>query len=148
MASVRRAFGADPGLVAGALRQRIDHPARIYRSIERMADRRVGWGWIYGDSGLVCRRETYDAVGGFRAQPIFEDLDLSRRLKRSGAVRLVPGAQITVSPRRWEMEGAVKRTIKNWCLTLAWVAGVAPERLVRFYAPHLAETTRRRDEIL
>jgi len=144
--AIRRAFARDPRLVAGALRQRIAHPGWIYRSIERMADRRAGWGWVYGDSGLVCRRVAYEAVGGFSSQPIFEDLDLSRRLRRMGPVRLVPGARIEVSPRRWEMEGPVRGTIRNWCLTLAWVVGVSPERLARFYTPHVALETRCPDE--
>jgi len=143
--AIRRAFDRDPSLLAGALRQKIKHPGRIYRSIERMADRRAAWGWVYGDSGLVCRRGAYEAVGGFAAQPIFEDLDLSRRLKRMGPLRLVPGARIEVSARRWEMEGPVRRTIKNWCLTLAWAAGVPPERLVRFYAPHVPDEPRCHD---
>lgn len=133
--AVRAAF-EDPELVAVGMCQRIDHPGRIFRWIERMADRRVSWGWIYGDSGLVCRREAYERVGGFRPLPIFEDLDLSRRLKRVGRAALVSGAVLTVSSRRWEQEGPVRRTIKNWCLTLAWAAGVAPERLARFYLPH------------
>lgn len=133
--AVRAAF-EDPELVATGMCQRIDHPGRIFRWIERMANRRVSWGWIYGDSGLVCRREAYERVGGFRPLPIFEDLDLSRRLKRAGRVGLVSGAFLTVSSRRWEREGPLRRTIKNWCLTLAWAVGVAPERLARFYPPH------------
>ena len=133
--AVREAF-RDGELLAAALRQSIDSSGSIFRAIERMADLRARFGWVYGDSGLVCRRSAYERVGGYRELPIFEDLDLSRRLRRAGALRLVPGARVKVSPRRWQLEGPLRRTFKNWCLTLAWVAGVAPERLVRFYRPH------------
>ena len=34
---------------------------------------------MYGDSGLCVRRTAYDAAGGFRDVPVFEDLDLSVR---------------------------------------------------------------------
>ncbi len=128
----------DSRVVACGLSQQIEHEGRIFRWIERMADRRVSWGWIYGDSGLFCRRSGYEEVGGYRPLPIFEDLDLSRRLKRVGVIRLVQEARIRISSRRWEREGPLRRTFKNWCLTLAWAAGVAPERLVRFYRPHVA----------
>jgi rSAM/selenodomain-associated transferase 2 len=132
--AVRASFD-DPATIAVGLRQRIDHPGRIYRWIERAADRRVRAGWVYGDSGLCVRRSAYEAAGGFRDQPLFEDLDLTRRLRALGAVRLVPEAEIVVSARRWEREGVVRRTLKNWCLTAAWAAGVAPARLARYYPP-------------
>jgi len=135
IAAVRSAF-LDPELVAVGMRQRIDHEGGLYRWIERAADARVRFGWIYGDSGLAVRRDAYRAVGGFRPLPIFEDLDLSRRLRRRGRLRLVREAEISVSPRRWERDGALWCTFRNWCLTVAWAAGVSPSRLVRFYPPH------------
>ena len=134
LASVRRAFGA-ADLVAAGLHQRIDHGRRVYRWIEWCADRKARAGWVYGDSGLAVRRSVYQEVGGFRDLPVFEDLDLSRRLRRRGRVDLVEGARITVSPRRWEADGPVRRTLKNWCLTAAFAAGVDPRRLARYYPP-------------
>ena len=81
LAAVRRAF-ADPAVSVAGMRQVIEHPGRVYRTIESAADRRVRRGWVYGDSGLCVRRELYEAVGGFRVDlPLFEDLDLSRRLR-------------------------------------------------------------------
>src|SRR5579884_4018302 len=41
-------------------------------------------GLAYGDSGIFVRREAYDAIGGFRPYPLFEDLDFIRRLRRYG----------------------------------------------------------------
>jgi rSAM/selenodomain-associated transferase 2 len=126
---------ADPRVIAAGLRQEIAHPARFYRWVERAANRRVRFGWVYGDSGLCVRRAAYDAVGGFRALELFEDLDLSARLRRAGRVAFVPAAALLCSPRRWEREGRLACTLRNWILTVLWAAGVEPARLARFYPP-------------
>jgi len=130
---VLRAAFEDPRLAAAGLRQRIDHPRRIYRWIERAANARVKRGWVYGDSGLCVRRADYEAVGGFRELPLFEDLDLTRRLRVGREIRLLEQSELIVSARRWEREGPVRATARNWALTLAWLAGVAPARLVGYY---------------
>lgn len=125
----------DPALTACGVRQRIDAPGAIFRCIERAADLRVRLGRVYGDSGLAVRRAAYESVGGFRDLPLFEDLDLARRLRARGSIRLVEGALTRVSARRWRAEGALRRTLVNWLMTGAWALGVAPERLVRYYRP-------------
>jgi rSAM/selenodomain-associated transferase 2 len=132
LGAVRRAFG-DPGLLAAGLHQRIAGRGLLYRVIERAADARVRRGWIYGDSTLVVRRSAYEAAGGFRDQPLFEDLDLARRLRRQGRTGIVRGGAVEISARRWERDGVLARSAKNWALTLAWLAGVEPARLARYY---------------
>lgn len=139
--ALRRAF-EDRRLFACGVRQEVDAPARVYRWIERAANLRVRLGRVYGDSGLAVRRAVYEAVGGFRDLPLFEDLDLSRRLRVHGRIGFVPEAVTRVSARRWRAEGAVARTVKNWALTGAFALGVAPERLERYYRPHASERER------
>jgi rSAM/selenodomain-associated transferase 2 len=129
---VHRAF-ADPALEVAGMCQRIDHRAPFYRFVERAANRRVRSGWVYGDSGLTVRRATYEAVGGFREIALFEDLDLSARLRRRVRVALLREAELVVSARRWEREGRLRRTFSNWFLTGLWLAGVDPDRLARRY---------------
>ncbi len=135
IAAVRDAF-RPPEVVATGMRQRVDGAGWVYRGIERAANRRVAFGWVYGDSGLCVRRSVYDEVGGFRELPLFEDLDLSRRLRRRGRVALVRESLVHVSPRRWQEEGALRRTVRNWMLTAAWALGMDPARLERYYRPH------------
>ena len=132
LGAVRSAF-AEPALLAAGLHQRIAGRGVLYRLIERAADARVRRGWIYGDSGLVVRRPAYEAAGGFRDLPLFEDLDLARRLRRHGRTGIVRGGALEISARRWEREGVLARSAKNWALTLAWLAGVEPARLARYY---------------
>ena len=40
---------------------------------------------------------------------------------------------VITSARRWEKEGLVFGTLRNWFLMTLYLCGVAPERLVRFY---------------
>jgi rSAM/selenodomain-associated transferase 2 len=141
LAAVRAAF-RDPGVVASGLCQRVAAPGAFSRLVERAADARVRLGRVYGDSGLAVRRSAYDAVGGFREDlPLFEDLELSRRLRRAGRIVLVD-ATLEVSGRRWRSEGALRCTLRNWALTAAWSLGVDPARLVRYYPPYSARTAK------
>src|SRR3546814_14743968 len=39
-------------------------------------------GLPYGDQGLLIARSFYDALGGFAPMPLFEDVDLVRRIGR------------------------------------------------------------------
>lgn len=91
-------------------------------------------GLCYGDSGFFARRAAYESVGGFRPFPIFEDLDLLRRLRRQGRfVRLT--ARVTASSRRFEGRSFCL-TFGRWTLLqiLYWT-GAPPKILGRFYAP-------------
>lgn len=134
LASVRATFRS-PDLVAAGMRQSIEARGLLYRAIERAANLRVHLGRVYGDSGLCVRRSAYEAAGGFRDLPLFEDLDLARRLRRLGRVELVQGAELRVCARRWREEGVLQRTVKNWLLTAGFCLGVDPARLERHYRP-------------
>ena len=68
--------------------------------------------------------------------PIFEDVDLCRRLRRQARPILLDGARLRVSARRWKTEGVLRATLRNRILLLAYRAGVDPERLLDFYPPH------------
>jgi rSAM/selenodomain-associated transferase 2 len=133
LGEVRTAFG-NQNLAYAGLNQRIDHPGRLYRWIEAAANGRVRRGMVYGDSGLCVRRSAYAAVGGFGEQPLFEDLDLSQRLREHGQGTWIEAAELVISARRWEREGIFSRSAKNWALTAAFRLGVDPGRLVRYYS--------------
>lgn len=134
IAALRRAY-RDPLLHWGAMEQRILARGWIYRWIERASAGRVRRGHrVFGDCGLSLRRSLYDRVGGFAAIPLFEDVELSGRLALLGAPQLIPGAALEVSARRWQGEGALRCTLRNWMLRTAFRFGASPERLSRFYA--------------
>lgn len=86
----------------------------------------------FGDQAFFFRRATYEAVGGAPAWPLFEDVELRRRLMSQGRfVKLA--APVTTSARRFEANGAARNQLRNVVLLLAYKLGCPPERLARYY---------------
>jgi rSAM/selenodomain-associated transferase 2 len=89
-------------------------------------------GLCYGDSGYFVRAETYKAVGGFRDYPIFEDLDLLRRLRRVGRFVRLPANVITSSRRMEQRTFPVMFAYWTFLQILYWI-GWDPRRLEKLY---------------
>ncbi len=88
-------------------------------------------GLPYGDQGLLLPRALLQQVGGMRALPLMEDVDLVRRL---GRARLVPlGADAVTSAARWERDGWYRRSARNLCCLALYRAGVPPRMIRRLY---------------
>lgn len=119
--------------VGGFFRQRIDHPGRMYRLIEAGNLVRANvLKWAYGDQGVFVRSSVFADIGGFPEIAIMEDLYLMKRLKRCGHLACV-NAPLLVSARRWQAQGVVRQTVRNWCLLTAAHLGVSPTVLARHY---------------
>ena len=129
-----RTLLADSSLAAGAFDLAIDSPRWSYRLIEKGVYLRSRLlGLPYGDQALFVRREVYAALDGFAPLPLMEDVDFVRRLRRAGHRLRMVTAPVRTSPRRWEKEGLVYATVRNWVLvSLSWL-GVSPDRLKRWY---------------
>jgi hypothetical protein len=89
-------------------------------------------GLPFGDQGLFCRREAYEESGGFRDLPVCDDLDIVRRVKRVGRLVILPEKSVT-SPRRYRQNGSLRQVLRNWRVLAGYFAGVAPEKLERWY---------------
>jgi GT2 family glycosyltransferase len=124
----------DPSVVAGNFDVFFDGDTRAARFLTWLYPRLRRLGLRYGDSAIFVRREAYERVGGFRAFPVFEDLDLMRRLRKAGRVAHLP-AVVTTSSRRFEGRSFLL-TFARWSLLqmLYWL-GVSPHTLGRLYAP-------------
>lgn len=117
---------------AGYLRFRLDDRSAAARRMEAL----VAWrcrrlGLPYGDQGLLVAAPLYRAIGGFRALPLMEDVDLVRRLGRQRLVAL--SADAITSAARYRREGYVWRPLRNLgCLTLYFL-GLPPHLILRLY---------------
>lgn len=91
-------------------------------------------GLIYGDSAIFARRETYEKIKGFKPLPIFEDLDLVKRLRRRGRFVHI-SLPVTTSSQRFG-DNSFALTFAKWSVFqgLYW-AGFSPKTLARFYKP-------------
>jgi hypothetical protein len=85
----------------------------------------------YGDQGLLISRRLYNRLGGFRAIPLMEDVDLVRRLKRSEIAILA--ARAVTSGAHYRSTGYLARSLRNLGLILLYYLRVPPRVLVRLY---------------
>jgi rSAM/selenodomain-associated transferase 2 len=128
---VERAL-ADERTVAGAFRTW--HVADDGRRAPwlHLADLRSRYSRLpYGDQALFVRREAFWRAGGFPEQPLMEDLELSRRLRRLGRISIAK-ACVRVSGRRF-LAHPLRHLILVNCFPLLYRLGVAPARLARLY---------------
>ncbi len=91
-------------------------------------------GLIYGDSAIFVRRKIYEKLGGFKALPLFEDLDFVKRLQKKGRFVHI-NLPVTTSSRRFENRSFFW-TFTKWSLFqgLYWI-GFPPRILAKFYYP-------------
>ncbi len=125
-------------VVGGAFYRRFDarHPAlRWLEPVERWHNR--SFGALYGDQSIFVRRMQFDALGGFRALPLMEDVDFTLRLRRAGRVVLLD-PPIASSPRKHLAQGPWRTTATNAALLALYHLGVSPARLHAWYYRHSA----------
>ncbi len=124
----------DPDCIAGAFDLAIASGRPIYRLIAKIASFRSRLTRIpYGDQTFFFRRVYFNEIGGFASIPLMEDVEIMRRIKKRGERITIISQAVTVSARRWEKEGILVCTLRNWLLISLYFAGVSPERLSRFY---------------
>lgn len=123
-----------PQVVGGNFEVRFDGTKRAARFMTWLYPQLRHLGLCYGDSAIFVRREAYQQLGGFKPFPIFEDLDLLRKLKKLGSIVHLPVTVIT-SSRRFEKRNFAL-TFSRWAVlqALYWL-GVHPRTLGRLYAP-------------
>ncbi len=109
-----------------------DGPSRAARQLTAIYPLLRILGLCYGDSGIFVRRDVYYQVGGFHPLPLFEDLDLLRRLRRVGRfVHL--DCRIVTSSRRFEQRNFALVWLHWTLLQLLYWCGVSPSLLSRWY---------------
>ncbi|MAF48929.1 MAG: TIGR04283 family arsenosugar biosynthesis glycosyltransferase [Rhodospirillales bacterium] len=110
----------------------LDDAAPAARRLEKL----VAWrsrflALPFGDQGLLIGRAFYDKLGGYRPLPLYEDVDLVRRI---GAKRLtVLDASAVTSAARYRRAGYVFRPLRNLTCLGLYFAGLPPRLIGRLY---------------
>lgn len=129
-----RAAMRDPAVVGGAFFREFDarHPRlRALEFFGRLLNR-LG-GTLYGDQSVFVRREHFEkTLRGFAEIPLMEDIEFSRRLRRSGRT-VVLDPPLSTSARRHQARGPWKTTLQNGWLIFLYRIGVPPRRLHEIY---------------
>ena len=125
---------ADPQLAGGAFY------IRFAESRPRSL-RLVAWGInvrarfrnsATGDQGIFVRKSVFDSIGGAPEWPLFEDVELVRRIKRAGKFTVLR-TPLTVSGRRYIEHGVLRTALLIYSLRLAYWLGVPPHRLKNWF---------------
>lgn len=122
---------------AGAFQLGIDAEGACFRLIETTVRIRTHLTQTaYGDQAIFVKRKCFNEIGGYPDIPIMEDVELIRKIKKTGKKISILPASVKTSARRWKTEGVVYCTLRNWLLFLLYSSGVHPSKLARLY-PHI-----------
>lgn len=133
--ALARAFG-DPATEAVCFRLNFDRRHWLLATYAFFSRLETVWT-TFGDQAITMRRSTYQRLGGFPAWPLFEDVAMTRALRRQGLLRKLPCA-VTTSARRFYDNGIVVQQWRNAVLLARFLAGASPWRLARHYDATLA----------
>lgn len=122
-----------PAPVWGRFDVRISGRSPWLRVVARMMNLRSRLtGIATGDQAIFVQRGAFEACGGFPEQPLMEDIELSRRLKRLSRPACLRARALT-SGRRWESRGVWRTIVLMWRLRLAYWLGASPESIAKAY---------------
>jgi len=120
--------------VGGAFDLGIKSDKFIFKVIATLSSLRSRLNRIpFGDQAIFIQREFFNTIGGYKEIPLMEDVELMRRIKKSGNRIWIFYDRVMTSPRRWEKEGVVYCTLRNWTLQTLYFLGISPHRLAVFY---------------
>ncbi|MGZ8256783.1 MAG: TIGR04283 family arsenosugar biosynthesis glycosyltransferase [Gallionella sp.] len=89
-------------------------------------------GIATGDQALFMRREVFQRVQGFPEQPLMEDIEMSKRLKKFSRPACIHHC-VTTSGRRWETRGVWATIFLMWRLRFDYWRGVDARELAGLY---------------
>lgn len=117
---------------AAAFRFVLDDGGRWARMIEGLVALRCRLlGLPYGDQGLLISAALYRALGGFRAEPLMEDVDLVCRVGRE-RLRFLSAAAVT-SAERYRSDGWLLRPLRNLSCLGLYFLGLPTPMISRLY---------------
>lgn len=120
--------------VGGAFELGIDSSKKFYRFIELAVKWRTRITHIpYGDQAIFMKKDYFFKIGGFPQIPLMEDVSFMQRVKNEGGKIIIIPMQVKTSARRWEKEGILYCTLRNWILVFLYYLGVSPNKLVKHY---------------
>src|ERR1043166_1449190 len=125
---------ADPQLAGGAFYLRFaESRPRSLRFVAWGINLRARLrGSATGDQGIFVRQAVFQSIGGAPDWPLFEDVELVRRIRRAGKFTVLR-TPVTVSGRRYIEHGVFRTALLIYFLRFAYWLGVPPHRLKNWF---------------
>jgi len=89
-----------------------------------------------GDQGIFISRHVFNKLNGFSDIPLMEDIEITKRLRKTSQPVTINDTPLITSSRRWEKHGIIKTVLLMWTLRLRYFLGASPITLASAYAPH------------
>ena len=120
--------------VGGAFDLAISSHKLVFKIIAKVASLRSRFTRIpYGDQIIFLRKDYFIKIGGYKEIPLMEDVELMQRIKRQGDKICILTDKVVTSPRRWEKEGIIFCTLRNWIILTLYLIGISPNKLAKYY---------------
>jgi hypothetical protein len=119
---------------ASAFDLAIAYARPIFRMIAAVASFRSRLTRIpYGDQAHFFRADYFREIGGYAQISLMEDVEIMRRIKKRKDKIAIIRQSVSTSARRWEKEGILICTLRNWLLLTLYLCGCPPDYLSRAY---------------
>ncbi|MEO0879423.1 MAG: TIGR04283 family arsenosugar biosynthesis glycosyltransferase [Pseudomonadota bacterium] len=121
---------------AGVFTLRFDSPRIAARIVAAGAMIRTRlFSMPYGDQGLLISRRFYDALGGYAASALFEDVDIIERIvadKGRSGLHVFQAYAVT-SAEKYERNGYVRQVLDNAWRIARYKTGGSPDKIAKGY---------------
>lgn len=94
-----------------------------------------------GDQAIFVRREVFDQLGGLPEIALLEGCVFAEAMLDAGEVMISP-EPVRISGRRWERDGVWTTMLRAWMIRAAYLAGVHPDTLARYWRSTTAPRAR------
>jgi hypothetical protein len=112
---------------------RINGRSPLLHVVAWLMNQRSRWtGIATGDQALFVQRALFQRIGGFPDQPLMEDIEISRRLRKL-ARPFCLRQRVVTSGRRWDTRGVWRTIFLMWRLRWLYWRGVPPQVLAEAY---------------
>ncbi len=127
---ILRIAASAPGWGGFDVCMRDSYPLRLVAAAMNLRSRLTGI--CTGDQGIFVHRRLLESIGGMPRQPLMEDIEISRCLRRLAAP-LRPRTALRPDPRRWRQRGVLVTILMMWWCRVRYFMGADPEHLYRAY---------------
>ncbi|WP_432409607.1 TIGR04283 family arsenosugar biosynthesis glycosyltransferase [Wukongibacter sp. M2B1] len=132
IASIKNAIGQD--YVGGGFSLEFyDYKTTFMKFVAKTSNLRARFlGLIFGDQGIFIKKDVFDAIGGYPDIELMEDWELSKKLYRTGRVKIVE-TPIGTSARRFQSGGQLKTLLLMHKIKFLYMLGVSSSKLKKIY---------------
>ncbi|MCW9046893.1 MAG: TIGR04283 family arsenosugar biosynthesis glycosyltransferase [Gammaproteobacteria bacterium] len=120
-----------------------------FRIIEWLINKRSCLSHVAtGDQAIFIDKHSFKKINGFSNIPLMEDIEISKRLRKTSRPVCIKKSPLITSSRRWEKHGITSTVLLMWQLRLRYFLGASPATLAKTYKPHKQITSPNKQQLI